>query len=54
MEFLENFEQANTSKLLFVVLAIVCEASPVGKFVIETVERHFWYVKGVFDSSNNV
>ena len=28
MEILENFEQANTSKLLFVVLAIVCEASP--------------------------
>ena len=25
MELLENFEQANTSKLLFVVLAIVCE-----------------------------
>ena len=28
MELLENFEQANTSKLLLVVLAIVCEASP--------------------------
>ena len=28
MELLENFEQANTSKLLFVVLAIVCEALP--------------------------
>ena len=28
MELLENFEQANTSKLLFFVLAIVCEASP--------------------------
>ena len=28
MEFLENFEQANTLELPFVVLANVCEASP--------------------------